>query len=235
MSSTLLQAEGIASGQARGPEVCPEAPVRIVLAGDSTVNSEGGWGASLRFLLGGKVECINMARNGRSSKSYYDEGLWREALAQGCDYVLIQFGHNDMPGKGLDRETDPQTTYVAHLRRYVSEAREAGVKPVLVTSLSRRNYQDGHLIQDLAPYVEVVRRVAREEGVPLVDLNRESVVLLSSLTQEQADRFNAVRHPDDTGEGADRTHLNALGAAVFGRMVYEGLIQACPELGQTLR
>ncbi|MDR3429369.1 GDSL-type esterase/lipase family protein, partial [Silvimonas sp.] len=82
------------------------APVRIVLAGDSTVNNGGGWGPGFCALMTPNVECINQAANGRSSMSYYDEGLWQKALAHHADYILIQFGHNDQPGKGPARETD---------------------------------------------------------------------------------------------------------------------------------
>src|SRR5205823_4923699 len=112
--------------------------VRIVLVGDSTVAENGGWGPAFAQLLGPGAECINRARSGRSSKSYISEGHWQKALEQKPAYVLIQFGHNDMPGKGPDRETDPQTTYREYLARYVDEARAAGAQPVLVTSMTRR-------------------------------------------------------------------------------------------------
>jgi lysophospholipase L1-like esterase len=57
--------------------------------------------------------------------------------------MLIQFGHNDMPGKGPERETDPKTTYRENLSRFVDEARAAGAQPILVTSIPRRNFRDG--------------------------------------------------------------------------------------------
>src|SRR5205823_3306796 len=85
-------------------------PVKIVLVGDSTVNDGGGWGAGLRAALGPQAQIVNLALNGRSSKSFRDEGAWAPALAEKPQYVLIQFGHNDGPGKGPKRETDPQTT-----------------------------------------------------------------------------------------------------------------------------
>src|ERR1043166_9508 len=74
-------------------------PLRIVLVGDSTVNDEGGWGPGFTATLGVKAEVLNLAKNGRSSKSFRDEGLWAPALAAKADYILIQFGHNDGPGK----------------------------------------------------------------------------------------------------------------------------------------
>lgn len=211
------------------------APVRIVLTGDSTVAPGGGWGAAFCSLMTPNVECINLARNGRSSKSYYDEGLWKEVLSRHPDYILIQFGHNDMPGKGPLRETDPDTTYAANLRRYIAEARAAGARPVIVTSLSRRTYKDGKLVQDLNAYVAAAKRVAIEEDAPVIDLNAESVTLLETMSQEEADRFDAAAHPDALDKGPDRTHLNPAGAAVFGRMVADGLAEACVELGPDVK
>src|SRR5262245_33600096 len=119
----------------------PRPAVRIVLVGDSTVNDEGGWGPGFRAAFGADVEVTNLAKNGRSSKSFRDEGLWQPALAAKPDYILIQFGHNDVPGKGPDRETDAATTYRANLARYIDEARAVGAKPVLVTSIVRRNFE----------------------------------------------------------------------------------------------
>jgi lysophospholipase L1-like esterase len=213
----------------------PAARIRIVLVGDSTVNNGGGWGSSFCTLMTPNVECINLARNGRSSKSYYDEGLWQDALGQHPDYILIQFGHNDMPGKGPTRETDPDTTYAANMRRYIEQTRAIGARPVVVTSLSRRTYKDGKLVLDLKAYAAAVKRVAIEENVPLIDLNAESVKLLETMNQEQADQFDAAAHPDALDKGPDRTHLNARGSALFGRMVADGLTRVCPELGPDVK
>ena len=102
--------------------------------------SDSGWGAGFRRLAKDGVEVVNMAANGRSSKSFIDEGLWAEALDARGQYYLIQFGHNDEPGKGPERETDPKTTYRAYMARYVDESRAIGAMPILVTSLVRRIY-----------------------------------------------------------------------------------------------
>lgn len=210
------------------------APVKIVLVGDSTVNNGGGWGPGFCADVTANVACVNKARNGRSSKSYRDEGAWKDALAQHGDYYLIQFGHNDQPGKGPERETDPETTYAANLRRFVAEVREQGGRPVLVTSLSRRNYKNGKLVLDLTAYAAATRRVAAEENVPLIDLYAMSTKLLSGMTQAAADEFDAVTHPDAKAENAapalDRTHINEKGARVFGRMVADSLSRLCVEL-----
>jgi lysophospholipase L1-like esterase len=206
------------------------ARLRIVLVGDSTVNVGGGWGPGFCALAEPNVDCVNMARNGRSSKSYLDEGVWTEALAQHGDYVFLQFGHNDQPGKGAKRETDPETTYAANMRRYITEARAAGAHPIVVTSLSRRNYKDGKLVEDLTAYAKAAKRVAEEENVPCIDLNASSTRFLRALTQAQADRFDANTHPDATGKGPDRTHINPEGSTLFGSMVINDLVRLVPEL-----
>lgn len=208
--------------------------VRVVLVGDSTVNAGGGWGGAFCKMLKPADVCINLARNGRSSKSFRDEGLWAGVLEAKGDYVLIQFGHNDMPGKGPARETDPETSYADNMRRYVREVRATGGQPVVVTSLSRRQFKDGKLVEDLAAYALAARRVAAEEKVPLVDLNRLSTALLSKMSQAEADQFDALKHPDAKTNELDRTHLNEHGAEVFGRMVAEELVRVCPALNSEL-
>lgn len=224
-TAALLPAEAV-----RSVDILNGARVRIVLVGDSTVNIGGGWGPGFCALAEANVDCVNMARNGRSSKSYRDEGVWKEALAQHGDYVFLQFGHNDQPGKGPKRETDPETTYAANMRQYIAEARAAGARPIVVTSLSRRNYKDGKLVEDLTAYAKAAKRVAEEENVPCIDLNAASTKLLRTLTQAQADRYDANTHPDATGKGPDRTHLNPEGSTVFASMVINDLVRMVPEL-----
>ncbi len=190
-------------------------PVKIVLVGDSTVNAEGGWGKGFCAIMTPNVTCINDALNGRSSKSFIDEGAWAKALAEKGDYYLIQFGHNDMKGKGPERETDPETTYAANIRRYIRDTRAIGAIPVVVTSLSRRNYRDGKLVEDLNAYSAAAKRVGMEENVTVIDLNAMSTKLLEGMTQEQADQFDATGHADQRAENQktpiDRTHLNEKG------------------------
>jgi lysophospholipase L1-like esterase len=209
-------------------------PVKIVLVGDSTVNAEGGWGKGFCAIMTPNVTCVNEALNGRSSKSFIDEGAWAKALADKGDYYLIQFGHNDQK-KDAARHTDPDTTYAANIRRYIHDAEAIGAVPVIVTSLSRRNYRDGVLVQDLTAYSNAAKRVAMEEHVAVIDLNAMSVKLLEGMTQAQADEFDATGHEDQRAENGksriDRTHLNAKGQALFGRMVADNLIRTQVELG----
>jgi lysophospholipase L1-like esterase len=210
--------------------VAGQAPqVKIVLVGDSTVNDEGGWGPGLRASFGPEVEILNLAQNGRSSKSFRDEGRWAPALAAKPNFILIQFGHNDVPGKGPDRETDATTTYRQNMSRYVDEARAIGAQPVLVTSIVRRNFTpDGKIVVDsLAPYVAVVRSLAAEKKVPLIDLY--------TLTLEQAERLGPagceeIDARDKEGK-RDRTHLGPKGRQEIGAMAARELVR----LESTLR
>ncbi len=211
----------------------PGKKIRIVLVGDSTVNDGGGWGYGFKQYLTGDIECTNTAANGRSSKSFIDEGRWTNALALQGDYYLIQFGHNDEPGKGPDRETDPATTYPQNLAKYIDDARAIGAKPILVTSLTRRNFDpdgSGRLRANLVPYVEAMKKVAVQKKVPLIDLNARSVELCETLGPEKTAAFNAVKDGKP-----DTTHLGANARVVFARLVVEELRKTVPELSPYLR
>jgi pectinesterase len=202
--------------------------VRIVLVGDSTVTDTKGWGPGFRKCLKTGVVCLNPSASGRSSKSYRAEGRWEPALALKGDYYLLQFGHNDEPSKGPDRATDPSTTYHDNMARYVDEVRAIGATPVLVTSLTRRDFTDKGrrvITEKQLPYVEAVRKVAAEKKVPLIDLHALSVDYCQKLGPVQCAKFNYP--PKEVGK-PDTTHLNALGAEVFGGMVAEQLAKVVP-------
>src|SRR6185437_2957465 len=149
-------------------------------------------------------------------------------------------GHNDQKPDPA-RHTDPQTSFKDNLRLYIRETRATGAIPILVTPLSRRNYKDGAPVQDgLDEYAAAMRQVAVEEKVTLVDLYAMSRRLLETLTQQQADAFDATHHPDAKAEnstsiGPDRTHLNDLGKKAFGRMVADGVIRTEVELGPDIK
>ena len=211
------------------------APVKIVLVGDSTTAPQGGWGPGFCALMTPNVTCVDDARNGRSSKSYIDEGLWMKALADKGDYYLIQFGHNDMKGKGPARETDPGTTFAQNIRRYIHDTQAIGAVPVVITPLSRRNYKDGVLVEDLNDYAAAAKQVGMEEDVTVIDLNAISIALLKTMTQEQADQFDATGQATESlpnqKSNFDRTHLNELGKKTFGRIVADTLIKTQVELG----
>lgn len=215
------------------PAAAAEHKLRVVLVGDSTVAEKSGWGTAFMKLLAPDVECTNAARGGQSSKSFLDSGNWQKALALKPDWVLIQFGHNDQPGKGANRETDPETTYRANLIRYVDEARAAGAKPVLVTSMVRRVFQQDkqHLRVDLEPYVAAMKKVAEEKKVPLVDLHARSHELIEKLGPEGVKEMEPEGKTPGTHDG---THLNERGGEVIAPLVAGELQKVAPELAAHL-
>src|SRR2546423_7729703 len=196
--AVFFSATALSAAQPRaGPlATTRSAKVRIALAGDSTVTDDAGWGRGFANCFNDGVQVINFSRGGRSSKSFIREGLWQKVLDRKPDYVLIQFGHNDQPGHPGDRETNPQTTYKQFMTQYVDEARAAGIKPVLVTSLSRRQWSDdGEIHSTLVPYVEVVKQLAADKHVPLVHLHARSIELYEKLGKQAVFGLSPVKKP----------------------------------------
>lgn len=239
----------------------PINPAKIVLVGDSTTAVVGGWGPSFcAYHVTSFAACVNLARGGRSSGSYRAEGSWDVALGEMRTpgyrkvWVLIQFGHNDQPGKP-GRSTDLTSEFPANLARYIDEARAAGAEPILVTPLTRRIFKDGKLDNDLAPWAEAARRVASEKGVPLLDLNAESAAAVQAMGEAAADRFaqlppgsSPTGQPPATAASTevsdlpmavprlsfDYTHLGREGADHFAAMVTRELAAAVPEMRPVL-
>ena len=209
--------------------------IKIVLVGDSTVNDAGGWGSGFKRFLTGNVECINTAMNGRSTMSFMKEGRWTNALALKGDYYLIQFGHNNEPGKP-GRSTD-MPTYVSDMRKYVADDRAIGAKPVLVTPLTRRQWDREHpgkIKSSLEPYAAEVRKIAAEENVPLVDLHARSIEICELLGKEKCLEFSPVKKVDGTNS-FDGTHLTGSGHILFARAVVGELRKTVPELSPLLQ
>jgi predicted neuraminidase/lysophospholipase L1-like esterase len=206
----------------------PAEAVHIVLVGDSTVSETDGWGPGLATFLDKDVTLSNRAKNGRSSSSFIQEGLWDEALALDGDYYLIQFGHNDEPGKP-GRSTTVEE-YRQNMTRYVDDVRAKGAVPVLVTSLVRRKFDDpthpGRLVSSLDERAEIVRDLARAKKVPLIELHDRSLALCERLGGDGC----ASLSPRKEDGSVDTTHLNASGARVFGELVADELRRVVPEL-----
>jgi len=209
--------------------VCAQEPeVKIALVGDSTVAKSSGWGTAFTERFNEKVQVKNFAVGGRSSKSWYDEKRLPAALAYKPDYVLIQFGHNGQPGKGPARETDPATTYRDFLKLYINEFRKAGAKPVIISSVTRRRFDEkGQLYTTLMPWAVAAGEVAAEMKVPFVDLHKASTNLHNRIGQEVSMTFNYK-------EG-DLTHFSPKGAEVISGLVVQDLTNTVKELGQYLK
>jgi lysophospholipase L1-like esterase len=172
--------------------------IKIVLVGDSTVQPGSGWGGAFcAHHLTSFAACVNLGRGGRSSSSYIAEGSWDLALAEMstpgfmATYVLIQFGHNDQPGKP-GRSTDLVTEFPVNMSRYVREARAKGATPVLVTPLTRRQFKAGKLDNDLVPWADAIRKIAADTQTPLLDLNADSAVAVQALGPVLAARFAQI-------------------------------------------
>lgn len=214
----------------------PGTLVKIELIGDSTQTGNAGYGRGFCANLTVQVDCVNMAKGGASTKTYREQGLWDRSLATKPDYMLIQFGHNDEETlEHLERQTS-MAEYESNLMRFVDEARASGVKPVLVTPLTRRYYeQDGKIHSDLLAHAETMKRVAKEMGVPLIDLQSDSIAYLDRVGENEGMKLGITKKDKDGGTIPDKTHLNWEGSYVFGRIVAVDLGKAVPRLQRYVR
>ena len=193
--TVLLCVVPLGARQQAVPKVQPINAIKVILVGDSTVQAGSGWGGAFcAHHLTSFVACVNLGRGGRSSSSYTAEGSWQLALNEmatpgfTATYVLIQFGHNDQPGKP-GRSTDLVTEFPVNIARYVTETRAKGATPVLVTPLARRQFKAGRLDNDLVPWADAIRKIAADTRTPLLDLNADSAAALQALGPVLAARF----------------------------------------------
>ncbi|MFG2950266.1 rhamnogalacturonan acetylesterase [Streptomyces adustus] len=218
-----LAANGTA--RAAGPR-----PRTLYLAGDSTAAQkyadaapETGWGMALPFFLRRDLAVANHAVNGRSSKSFVDEGRLDVVLAaiRPGDVLLIQFAHNDEKTADPTRYTEPWTTYQDYLRLYVDGARARGARPVLATPVERRRFDaDGNAVPTHGDYPAAMRALADEECVALLDIEALSLALWQELGVEATKTyFNWT----DTEQ--DNTHFNPPGAIAVARLVARELLR----------
>jgi len=211
--------------------------ITIYLAGDSTMaqklpqkRPETGWGEMLGdFFQDGKVIIDNRAQNGRSTRTFISEGRWQaivDALKPG-DYVFIQFGHNDESKEKVDRYTPP-ADYRSNLIRFVSEARGKKATPVLLTPVIRRRFDmEGKLQDTHGEYPDIVRNVAAEYKVALIDMHRSSAAVLAKYGAEGSRklflRLKPNENPNYPNGIEDNTHFNPLGAKVMARLAADGI------------
>ncbi len=215
--------------------------IRVFLIGDSTAadkplidNPEHGWGQMLPIFFSGNVQVLNYARNGRSTKSFIHEGRWKAVLDQlrPGDYVFIQFGHNDAKVQDTTRYAPPHTDYRQNLLKFIREARAKQANPVLLTPVNRRKFDEGGRFVDThGDYPGVVRDVAKQESVPLIDVHKSSEELLSRLGAEKSkDLFLVSVKPGVyrslwNGNG-DNTHFTRGGAIRIAELVVKGIEEA---------
>ena len=175
--------------------------------------------------------------NGRSSKSFIDEGRWDKVIARvkKGDYVFIQFGHNDEK-EDPKRHTDPGTTFDDNLRRFVNETRVKGGIPVLFNSIVRRNFVGDTLHDTHGAYLESPRSVARELGVTFIDMNRITHNLVQGLGPEESKKLFMWVAPNTVaampGGREDNTHLNVYGGRQVARLAADAIVEAVPALAK---
>jgi len=211
--------------------------VTVYGVGDSTMadkptdtdNPERGWGQLLPEFLPKGMVMDNHALNGRSSKSFIDEGCWDAVMKtmKPGDWVIIQFGHNDQKFKDPARYTNPYSGYRANLAKMVADARDRGAHPVLASSIVRRNFNEYGTLEDThGAYPFVMRQLALELGVPFVDLQLMTEDWIRGHGPEDSKRFFVWAEPGEylsLPEGKqDNTHLNDAGARKVAGMFWEG-------------
>ena len=209
---SFLLLSGVASAHAE---------MKILIAGDSTVENvqaktgdRKGWGQVIGQYLKPEVTVINLAMGGRSTKTFIQEKRWEKLLTQTRpgDIILLQFGHNDSHGKGKPESTDANTDYQDYLRQYADDAAKAGAKLVFITPPHRRLFdKTGKLTQELLPYCNAMKEVAREKQLPLIDLYS----LTGTEMQKLGDAGCRPFYCSDT----DRSHFSEKGAQWLAQFI----------------
>lgn len=197
----------------------------VYMAGDSTMAQkpldlpERGWGMAFSGFFKDAAMVQNHAVNGRSTKSFINEGRWERLVraVQRGDFVIIQFAHNDEKVESPNLGTQPETEFRANLRRFVQDVRAKGATPLLATPIARRHFDpSGKLVPTHGIYPEVVRSVAKEEKVALLDLERATAKWLQQEGDEPSKRFfmwiAPGVNPKIPGGRKDDTHLVEAGA-----------------------
>lgn len=215
-----------------------EKQIAIYTIGDSTMankpnpdeNPERGWCQMIPKFFYDNVSIENHAVNGRSTRSFIDEGRWDSIynkLNKG-DYVFIQFGHNDQKVSDPKRYTNPHTTYRNNLMRFVNETRQKEAHPVLFSSIVRRNYnEDGTLVDTHGEYPTETRLVAQELEVPFIDLQYLTELMEEEYGIEGSKNLHLHFEPSEIPyypDGiTDDTHLSVLGANNVAKLAIEEL------------
>jgi Pectin methylesterase len=223
--------------------------ITIFMIGDSTManknieggNPERGWGHILPQFFTDEVHIDNHAVNGRSSKSFIDEGRWEAVInkVKPGDYLFIQFGHNDQK-KEEARYTAPGTTFDANLEKFITETLNKGGKPVLFTSIVRRHFDENEkLIDSHGDYLTATRNVADKLGIPFIDLNKLTHKWVEELGDEASKRYFMWVEPNTipaiSAGRQDNTHLNIQGAKVVASMAVKAMKEQLPALQSYIR
>lgn len=207
--------------------------ITIYWAGDSTVkhNTVATWPqtgigqAFSRFLNPLKVRVENHAENGRSTRSFMDEGRLAEIekrIAPG-DYLFVQFGHNDEKSADPTRYTDPDTTFQENLARFAEVACHCGALPVFITPVTRFHLGDATEDYRHVRWTAAVKQAGARMMVPVIDLTSLSEQLVMQTGEEARTTFYmnlpAGVYPHFPKGQRDNTHLQPAGALAFAGLI----------------
>ncbi|MGN6803725.1 MAG: rhamnogalacturonan acetylesterase [Ginsengibacter sp.] len=221
--------------------------ITIWMIGDSTMCQYDsarfpltGWGMKFAEYFDSSVTIENKAKGGRSTRTFIAENRWQpivDHLSKG-DYVFIQFGHNDEAKNYPDRYTPPED-YRKNLIKFVSETRQKEAIPVLITPVSRRKFDaNGKALETHEVYSKIVREVAAEQKVPLIDLDAMSLNLLQKMGRENSRllfmQLAPGEDPDYPSGIHDNTHFNAFGARHIAELVLQGIEKLHLELAERI-
>ena len=210
--------------------------VKIFFAGDSTMSiketktyPETGWGMPFVYFWDSSVAVVNKAKNGRSTKTFISEGIWKLLIeeAREGDYIFIQFGHNDEAKEKLERYATPDT-FKMNLVKFITEAKNKKAIPILFTPVSRRKFdKEGVAIETHKEYAALTREVAKEQNVLIIDLDEKSRALYQQFGAENSKllflQLQAGEHPNYPDGRADNTHFSEMGARLIAQLVLKEL------------
>jgi lysophospholipase L1-like esterase len=212
-------------------QLTPKKKIKVFMAGDSTMSikevkayPETGWGMPFVYFFDTTVKIDNRAKNGRSTRTFISEGLWDNLIkdVQAGDYVFIQFGHNDESPEKVERYTTPEQ-YKINIVRFITEAKAKGANPVLFTPVSRRKFKEHKQVETHTVYSNLVREIAKEQNVPIIDLDAKSLELYQQLGEEASKllflQVKPGEHPNYPEGKEDNTHFSETGARLIAQLV----------------
>jgi lysophospholipase L1-like esterase len=207
----------------------------LFLVGDSTMTDQprephNSWGQMITRFFGPGIVVASHAESGESARDFIGEHRWPKvmSLLRPGDFVMIQFGHNDQHDRGPN--PGAYASYTTFMKQYVDDVRRHGATIILVTPMNRLAFEGNTVVNTLGDFPEAVRKICREEGVPLVDLNAMSKVLYEALGPGQAPAVFATGPSGKT----DTTHQADYGSYELAQCVVQGIRAAVPDLAKYL-
>lgn len=188
-----------------------------------------GWPQALERFV--KIPIINFAKNGRSTKSFIDQGLFKEALDEikEDDLVLIEFGHNDLKIADPLRYTEPYGSYQANLKYMADEVIKKKAKVILLTSITERIFENGVLVKTHGEYPNAVIDLAKKNNLDYIDLFAKTREVVIAEGEEKSKRFYMNFESglyESKPEGlSDNTHLRYDGAFMVANCFYKEMIR----------